>query len=719
MVIRKLQNGIYHIFEGDPNASMLTRYGILKKGTEIENDGVVEVTEDGILFHTARGDAHFVKKAYNEGYSLTLDLEKNERLFGLGDANRKQLMLRGLKVDICIDNVVSYGPMPILLSDKGWAILLNTTYNSQFDCGSENEDELVISVKKCNFDIYLFRADSLKGLIEKITTVTGRPAILPKFGYGLSMVNNEENLNARALLWDVKALRDENIACDVMGLEPGWMETRYDSSLDKKWHPERFYVPKWAPQAGDFTFFYPLRMMGMQLSLWLCCDYDLLWHEDGEASIREADKKKDVELHIVDDHLAAGVLMDKITDKNTPWFEHLKKFVDQGAAAFKMDGAYQVLYHKDRLWGGKYLDDEVHNIYCVLLAKQMSNGYRDYTDRRLLINTAGVYVGTQQFAASWAGDTGGEADTVLSLMNHAMCGHSNTTCDLEPTNDYAIHYGFLLPWSQYFCWSSWKFPWFLGDKKKSLIQYYSALRSSLVPYIYTMARKAYDTGLAILRPLSLMYEDTDRFDNTFNAYMLGDKLYVGVFDMNLSLPDGRWVDFFTGDVYEGDIHYDIPEGRAGALFVKEGSVFVTMQPQKYVLEKEHDYIINVYLGADDTFSLYEDDGFTYDYCDGGFCTTDIRLENSNDKGFDLTVCKRQGSYSGRPDNGHDVVKNSVPEIKGCGKVRDMQIKIFGKKPSCIRLDETPVDFEYIDNVSIFTLPARIHEIEDVKYNVEF
>ena len=719
MHIKKFQEGIYHIYEGDPNASMLTRYGILKKGIESENDGVVTETKDGILFHAAKGEVHFINEACGEGYSLSLALDKKERLFGAGDANRKQLMLRGLKIDIRIDDYVSYGPMPILLSDKGWAILLNTTYNSQFDCGSENEDELVIKVKKGELNIYLFSADSLKGLIEKITIVTGRPTLLPEYGYGLSMVNNEENLNTRELLWDVKATRDEMIPCDVMGLEPSWMETRYDCSLNKKWSKERFYVPSWAPQSGDFTFFYPLRMMGMQLSLWLCCDYDLLWYEDGMAQQDDEDRKKDVELHIVDENLAEGVVMDKITDRNTPWFEHLKKFIDQGASAFKMDGAYQVLHHRDRIWGGKYLDDEVHNVYCVLLAKQMTNGFRDYTDRRLLINTAGVYVGTQQFAASWAGDTGGGADTVLSLMNHAMCGHSNTTCDLEPTSDYAIHYGFLLPWSQYFCWSSWKFPWFLGDKKKSLIQYYAALRSSLVPYIYTMARKAYDTGLAILRPLSLMYEDTDRFDNTFNAYMLGDKLYVGVFDMNLSLPEGRWIDYFTGDVYEGDIFYNIPEGRSGALFVKEGSVFVTMKPQKYVLEKEHDYIINVYPGADDSFSLYEDDGFTYDYREAGYCTTDIRIENSTESGFDLTVCKRKGTFNGRPDNGHDIVNNSIPEIKPCGNVRDMQIKIFGKKPSFVKLSGNDVAFEYADGASVFTLTSAAHEAGDVTFNIGY
>ena len=148
MNIKKLQDGIYHIFEGDPNASMLTRYGILNLGVESDNDDICEETDKGILFHAVKGDVTFLKAANDKGYTLTAKLDKKERLFGGGDCNRKQLMIRGLKIVITLDDYVSYGPMPILLSDKGWAILLNTTYRSLFDCGAANPDELAILMEK-------------------------------------------------------------------------------------------------------------------------------------------------------------------------------------------------------------------------------------------------------------------------------------------------------------------------------------------------------------------------------------------------------------------------------------------------------------------------------------------------------------------------------------------------------------------------------------------
>lgn len=719
MKINQINPGSYHIYSGNRMASMLYRYGILSQDKEVTPDKGCEAVLEGCILHTPVRDVNFLCYERAEGYELKITLAAGERLFGCGDAQREQLMLRGLKINITIDDYISYGPMPILLSDNGWAVLINSTYSVIMDCGASDPNAVIVKVAKGAPDIYLFRADSLKGLLYRLTRVTGKPAILPKFAYGLSFVENEQT-DAKGLLWDIRTLRDRNIPCDVMGLEPNWMTKHYDFSTNKKWNKEQFYIPYWEPEntSSDFTFFYTMRKMGMNLSLWLCCDYDLLYAEDDNFE-EVVERQKGIAEGIVDQHLAEGVNMDQITDRKNPWFEHLKKFVDNGAAAFKLDGANQVLHHRDRLWGGKYLDEEVHNVYPVLLAKQMVNGYKDYTDRRLFLYTGGVYVGTQQYAATWAGDTGGGEKTVLSLMNHAMCGHSNTTCDLEVKDPRTIHYGFLTPWAQYFCWANWKYPWFLGDETENLIRFYANLRSSLVPYIYTMAHVAYETGLAILRPLPLMYEHTDRFDMVRNAYMLGDKFYVGVFDMNLKLPEGKWIDYWNGDVYEGDISYQIPYGRAGALFVKEGSVFVTMKPQKYVLEKEHDYIINVYPGSDDEFSLYEDDGFTYDYQNGGYCSTDIKMQNTDNNGFELVVCKRKGSFDGRLGNGSNISDNSIPEIKPCGNVRDMEIRIFGKPPKSIYCGGEKIAFCYENKTTAFTLGADLHDKNDVIYSIQY
>ena len=717
MQFKHIREGIFRVFADNENTCMLSRYGIVKDGAEsrlCDGKGIVsgiytfDATDHSLSVTGGKRDMTVSFAARGEGFEIRIPLGDKERLYGLGDSSRDKIMRRGSTVRMFIRNVLGYGPMPYLMSADGWAIFVNCTYEHTFDIGDTAPDLLTITAKKGTLDFYIFRAESMKALLDLYTGLTGRPVLLPKFAYGYTYVHNEQT-DARSLLWDTRTMREHDIPCDTMGLEPSWMSKHYDYSVEKKWDRERFYLPSWLPanQSGSGTFFYGLREMGMQLSLWLCEDYDLLWEEEGNVLRNERGDFTGAE--IVDDNFNFAVISDKITKHGEPWFEHLKKFVDNGAAGFKLDGSNQVLAHPDRLWGGKFMDDEVHNVYPVILAKQMKEGFQKYTDRRAFLNTAGAYAGTQQYAATWAGDTGGGEKTVLSVFNHAMCGHSNTSCDMKVVDPKALHYGFLMPWTQQNGWANWRYPWFLSEKKENMIRFYAKLRSSLIPHIYSAAHVAARTGLPIVRPLPLVYEDTDRFDAVSNLYMLGDSLLVGVFDMHFDLPDGEWVDYFTDEVFTGSVDYALPEDRGGALFVKKGSVIVTMVPQKYILEKEHDYRIQVYPGGDASCTLYEDDGFTYDYQQGKVATTTITLSAGDATGFDVVIGKRIGDFSGRPDNGHDHENNSIPKIDGIKPVRDMTVVLHMPEVKAVLLNGEAVPTQKADGCVEVLLPADAHE----------
>jgi putative acetyltransferase len=169
----------------------------------------------------------------------------------------------------------------MFLSSDGWALVLNSTYRSIFDFGTHDPDTLTVDVLGGDVDFYLFCGDSLRELLSRVTDITGKPAMLPKFAYGLTLVQNEQ-LDTRGLLWDIRTIRELDIPCDTMGLEPAWMEKFYDYSTNKSWSRERFHLPTWKPanQSDHFSFFYPMRRMGMQLSLWLCENYDLFYEEE-------------------------------------------------------------------------------------------------------------------------------------------------------------------------------------------------------------------------------------------------------------------------------------------------------------------------------------------------------------------------------------------------------------------------------------------------------
>ena len=124
------------------------------------------------------------------------------------------------------------------------------------------------------------------------------------------------------------------------------------------------------------------------------------------------------------------------------------------------------------------------------------------------------------------------------MLNFGLSGHSNVTCDMEVVTKEGIHYGFLSPWTQQLGWRNWQQPWFLRGELCECIRYYSHLRNSLFPYIYSMAHKASECALPMARALSLMYPDHPEYDDVANAYMFGDSFLVSVFDTKLTLPAG-------------------------------------------------------------------------------------------------------------------------------------------------------------------------------------
>ncbi|WP_376768320.1 hypothetical protein [Litoribacterium kuwaitense] len=80
---------------------------------------------------------------------------------------------------------------------------------------------------------------------------------------------------------------------------------------------------------------------------------------------------------------------------------------------------------------------------------------------------------------------------------------------------------------------------------------------NMLPYLYQEAKKASDTGLPMMRALMLDYPDDERVRGLYDQYLFGESLLVapiieeGEVERQVYLPDGKWLDFWSGDEYEG------------------------------------------------------------------------------------------------------------------------------------------------------------------------
>ncbi len=663
--------------------SALNRYGILAKTfpeavfKRAEADGAYTLVTAQAKLSVARKDGTIALATpdgksltrqtaaplltASKGYAVRFGLEKGERLYGLGDVCRDNIMRRGGVYECWVINVNSYIPVPMILSQRGWGLLMNTTWRNTFDVGKSDPDALLCSAPRSDLDYYLFCGPDYRSLLDTYTALTGRPALLPIWGYAFTYVCNQ-NIDAFNLVNEALEFRRQEMPCDVMGLEPGWMSKFYDASTKKKWHPERFYFPYWAPK-GAHTFPAALARKGFKLSLWLCCDYDLGVYEEqcvaGQkpaSTATQAMRPDGVPEVFHDEHLtnekdkAKPAAKQEAPEGTEPWFEHLKMFVDQGASAFKLDGAFQVVEHPKRKWGNGMTDEEMHNLYPVIYAKQMSRGFEAHAKRRSMVYSAGGYAGVQQFVATWAGDTGGGAKPLASMLNLGFSGHSNHSCDMDINSVAGIHFGFLQTWAQQNNWDYWYQPWLNQEELIPVFRDYGQLRYRLLPYLYSSAAEAAQTGYPVMRAMPLVYADDPAWDGCLGQYMLGDFLLVSAYTKELRLPAGRWTDFWTGEKVEGPaaLPVKVTEKRGGALLVKAGAIIPTWPPKSHVTKGWNEEVgLLVYPDVSSAFTLYEDDGLSLGYRSGKSARTRLTCETKG-KSVTLTVGGREGRYDGMP-----------------------------------------------------------------------
>ncbi len=660
-------------YRGQPDSEVLCLSGYVKKNT------IIGQPEN---LNNDSGAAAASENAMNlEPFGAVFKVGASEKFYGLGAASGERIQHRGY----AYRNWAEYfdmngydkkyarfeqteGPCPFLMSTAGWGVFVNSPALSFFDIASYKDDEVFFWGPQGEIDFFLFVSDSMAGLIDKYTQVTGRPRLLPIWGYGLSFVGNITQ-DQYECLQDAQQFRQNDIPCDIYGLEPQWMKQFYDFSHQKEWDLKRF--SQFDFMGKDGTMVGALERMGFTLSLWLCVDDDLTIEEERQIAKQQ------------------GTLDTFPKDAPQGWFEHLKKFVNQGVAAFKVDPSKIVETHFDRKYFNGQSDLQMHNLTQTLIHKQMQQGFEQFTHQRAMVHFCGSYAGVQQFGASTMGDNGGGPKAMVWMLGHGLNGHINTTCDMWPGSPAGIHFGFLVPWSQHNNWASCQQPWFLGEEGLRIYRKYAKLRYSLLPYIYSTAHVGCRSGMPIMRAMPLAYPNDAACENLTTQYMLGDFLLSAVYTDTLYLPEGKWIDYWTGNVYQGPVNMKIeyPKDCGGALFVKSGAILPMWPPTDHVRGKQFETILlDIYPGGDSQFTLYEDDGISLDYTKGCAATTKITCQENNSE-IRIELYPRKGTYTNMPKN------------------RNYELALHIPKPKSIHVDQTACSVGYDQDKGIAHLHA--------------
>ena len=150
------------------------------------------------------------------------------------------------------------------------------------------------------------------------------------------------------------------------------------------------------------------------------------------------------------------------------------------------------------------------------------------------------------------------------------------------------------------------------------------LRYALIPYIYTMARWSYDTGVGMCRPMYYDYPEADEAYRYEGQYMFGNDILVApvtssdkgtnVSEKDIWLPEGKWYEVMTGELIDGGSVVTRSFTREQIPYYYREGAIIPLYPRMMHLKKRPETLTLQFTpGARGEFNYYEDAGNNADY----------------------------------------------------------------------------------------------------------
>ena len=232
-----------------------------------------------------------------------------------------------------------------------------------------------------------------------------------------------------------------------------------------------------------------------------------------------------------------------------------------------------------------------------------------------------------------------------------------------------------------------KEPWFFPLEIRRSMGTFLRLRHKLLPYLYTMNYRAYSQDLPIVEPMYYAYPEEPEAYEVKNQYLFGSELIAApitrknnpslhVGKVKVWLPEGTYIDFFTGMIYKGgrmlsmfrDIQSMPVLAKAGAIVPMTDEIFGDAP-----LSNPDSLRILAFAGADGRFALYEDDNDTEAYKEGVCAVTEMEW-SWQEKTFAVRPVKGEAGLI--PEK-----RSFTLEIRGCTEAA-VSVTKNGQPVSC-------------------------------------
>jgi alpha-glucosidase (family GH31 glycosyl hydrolase) len=592
---------------------------------------------------------------FDETPKIEFDLSAEEQLMGAG-ARVLGMNRRGYRLQLY--NRAHYGyethselmnfTMPIVLSDKGYALHFDNPQIGWLDLDSKKQNKLTYEVIGGPLRYQVVFSDDWKDLTNSLTALLGRQPLPARWTLGnfASRFGYHSETEAKQV---VAEFRKQQIPLDAIIFDLYWFGKDIQGTLGNlAFFRDSF--PNGEQMIADFK---TQNVKTILITEPFILTTSKKWQEADRMKLLGTDTLGNS--YRYDFYFGNTGLVDLYKPEARIWFwEIYKQFHAYGAAGFWGDlGEPEV--HPTKLKHGDKWADEVHNIYGHDWARLLYEGYRkDYpTERPFILMRAG-YSGSQQYGmVPWSGDVsrtwGGLKPQMEISMQMGLQGMAYMHSDLGGFAGANKDPELYVRWLQYGVFQPIFRPHaqqeepseaiFKDAQTKALAKAAIELRYQMLPYNYSIAYENHDNGTPLLRPIFMEFPAAKWSFTETETYMWGPSFLVHAITDSMTsskdkvyqtkLPsDASWFELSTGRlvvksevIMTNDGNFNVVSTPKTLhhipVYVRSGA-FIPMSPIVQSTEAYRDtavllhFYVNPRAIDSSSFVWYEDDGTTYD-----------------------------------------------------------------------------------------------------------
>ena len=516
-----------------------------------------------------------------------------------------------------VNNRRTYKNIPFYVSSRMYGTFYHTCAHAKLSLAGVSTRSVEFMSEQALLDVFLIGGDTVEEIIRGYRDLTGYPSMPPLWSFGVWM-SRMTYFSADEVDDICDRLRREHYPCDVIHLDTGWFKT--DWLCEWKFNEERFPDPE--------RFIRGLKDKGFRVTLW-----QLPYVAEGAEQITEArehhyictltkqQKREGSNFSALD---YAGTI--DFTDPDaTEWYKGLlRRLLNMGVAAIKTDFGENI--HMDAVY--KNMSPELlNNLYALLYQKAAYEVTKEVTGDGIVWARA-AWAGCQRYPLHWGGDScsswDGMAGSLKGGLHFGLSGFAFWSHDVPGFHtlpnfmNSVVSDDVYVRWTQFGVFSSHiryhgtnkREPWHYPAIAETVKKWWN-LRYKLIPYILRESEKATKGGSTVLQALVFHHPHDRQCWHIDDEYYFGDDFLVAPV-MNsegrrdVYLPEGNWVNLFTGERISGGrwlYGLEVPL-ELMPVYVREGAV-IPVYPEHVECTDEMDLSKTVDLVIDETFTGME------------------------------------------------------------------------------------------------------------------